>query len=74
MEINGVMPSTKSFEKRGQSMNASTKSRDKNFRIMKKAAVEKREDSGGLGGFGMMIVTGLGQQSSQTATQQPFAR
>lgn len=44
MEVNGLMSTNKAPEKRNQSMNSGSmnKSKDKNFRIMKKTLQEKR--------------------------------
>ena len=72
MEIHGFVPITKPTEKRGQSVASSTitRSRDKNFRIMKKSVLDKKEEPFGVGNLGLMVVTGLGQQMGSSTTTQ----
>jgi hypothetical protein len=70
LEINGFLPITKTQDKkdkRNQSVGTGSmnKSKDKNFRIMKKTLMEKKEEPFGVGNFGLMVVTGLGHQSNQ---------
>ena len=74
MEVHGFVPVvTKEKEKRNQSVNHPvSKSRDKNFRIMKKTALEKKEEPFGAGNLGMIMVTGLGQQPGSTQPSSQF--
>lgn len=67
LEINGVIPITKTQERRNQSVGSSlmNKSKDKNFRIMKKTLMEKKEETFGAGSLGLIMVTGLGHQTNQ---------
>ena len=68
MEIQGFVPVTKTpQEKRNMSVGGTqmSKSRDKNFRIMKKTILEKKEEpSFGAKNLGLIMVTGLCQQSN----------
>jgi hypothetical protein len=70
MEVHGFVNVTKPQDKRNQSVgnHPMNKSRDKNFRIMKKTTMEKREEPPGMGSFGLIMVTGLGQQSGTQST------
>jgi hypothetical protein len=53
-----------------------TKSKDKNFRIMKKTVTDKRTEETptfGMGNLGMIMITGLGQQHANNDSSTPSA-
>lgn len=75
--MHGVVPTKMQMQekdKRNQSvggnMNRVAKSKDKNFRIMKKAILEKKEEPFGMGNLGMIMVTGLGQGTGSSQIPQ----
>lgn len=63
-----MVPITKTQDKRNQSVGSSlmNKSKDKNFRIMKKTLLEKKEETFGGGNLGLIMITGLGHQTVQS--------
>lgn len=71
LEINGFVPKVKLPEKRNQSVGGMNRSKDKNFRIMKKTLMDKREEYPPFGAtnLGMIMITGLGQHSQNPVSQ-----
>jgi hypothetical protein len=73
LEINGFVPKIKVPEKRNQSVGGNmNKSKDRNFRIMKKTQIDKRNEEQTMFGatnLGMIMITGLGQHSQNPVSQ-----